>query len=252
MQALNSDINIIGSIPDYHLIFKSMGLYALSPHALENSVIENNEFNFRTIKSRKRFVSSLYSAFLNFKNKKHQAIIEKQFKAELTLLTKQLILFWQFSFSNKLFFELNKNVFIKNYYSGRISLSKEDVVAYIKELLVQEEYSKAQWSNLTITTMASKYLTILKKLDLMEGSVKKTFKHIQISNEALIVFIELALSLEPELSDFFKSKYFSLLFISKETFLERAKELAIKNYIELSYNGKTLKLELKNPINKGV
>ncbi len=251
MQIVNSDINIIGSIPDYNLILKAIEFHAHTKGALEDAIITNNEFDFRTQKSRKRFVSALYSAFLNFKNQNHQAVIEKIFASSASLTTKQLVLFWQFSFVNRLFFELNRELFLKNYYSGRVSFPKDDVFAYLKEFLSQDEHVNIEWSDLTIQTIASKYLTILKKLDLLEGSAKKTFKHIQISNEALVAFIELALAIEPELSDFFKSKYFPLIFMSKESFLERAKELAMKDFIEFSYNGAALKLETKNTMLKG-
>lgn len=247
----NTDINIIGSIPDYAIVYKAIKLHSQTQGALENAIIKNNDFDFRTEKSRKRFVTALYSAFINFKNPHHKKLIENIFSTELSLTTKQLTLFWQFSLANPLFYEINSDVFVKNYFSGRVSFPKEDVVAYIKELISKNSQLKEKWSELTIQTIASKYLTILKKLDLVEGSSKKTFKHIQISNEALLVFIELALAVEPDLGDFFKSKYFTLIFMSKESFLERTKELAMKDLIELSYNGVTLKLESKNTIIKG-
>ena len=215
------------------------------------NIIKNNEFDFRTEKSRKRFVAALYSAFITFKNPNHKELIEKIFTSNTSITTNQLVLFWQFSIINPLFYEINTDVFIKNYFSGRVSFPKDDVVAYIKELVSKNPELKDKWSDLTINTIASKYLTILKKLDLLEGSAKKTFKHIQISNEALLVFIELALAVEPDLSDFFKSKYFPLVLMSKESFLERAKELAMKDSLLLSYNGVALKLESKNTIIKG-
>jgi hypothetical protein len=247
----NTDINIIGSIPDYTIVYKAINLHSQTQDALEDSIIKNNDFDFRTQKSRKRFVAALYSAFINFKNPHHKELIENIFSSELSLSTKQLTLFWQFSLVNPLFYEINKDVFVKNYFSGRVSFAKEDIVAYIKELISKKPQLKEKWSELTIQTIASKYLTILKKLDLLEGTVKKTFKHIQISNESLLVFIELALAVEPDLGDFFKSKYLPLIFMSKESFLQRAKELAMKDSIELSYNGTALKLESKNTLIKG-
>lgn len=247
----NTDINIIGSIPDYDIIYEAIQLHTITQGALEDAIITNNEFDFRTVKSRKRFVSALYSAFINFKSPKHKEIIEKIFHSDELLNTKRLVLFWQFSIINPLFFEINVDVFVKNYFSGRVGFPKDDIVAYIKELISKNPELKQKWSELTIETIASKYLTILKKLDLVEGSNKKSFKHIQISNDSLCIFIELILAIEPELSDFFQSKYFPLIFMSKESFLERAKELAMKDFIEFSYNGAVLKLETKNTIFKG-
>lgn len=53
----NTDINIIGSIPDYHLIYTALPLLLDNPKELENILVTNNEFDFRTEKSRKRFLS---------------------------------------------------------------------------------------------------------------------------------------------------------------------------------------------------
>lgn len=251
MTLYNTDINIIGSIPDYNIVSKAITLHSQTKDALEDCIIKNNEFDFRTEKSRKRFVAALYSAFINFKNEHHKELIEKIFTQNISTTTKHLVLFWQFSIINPLFYEINTEVFIKNYYSGRVTFAKNDIVAFIKDLIYKNPHLKDKWSELTIETIASKYLTILKKLDLLDGSIKKTFKHIQISNEALLVFIELALTLEPELSDFFQSKYFPLIFMSKESFLSRAKELALKELLEFSYNGITLKIESKNTLLKG-
>lgn len=247
----NTDINIIGSIPDYNIISKAIELHAQTKDALENCIIQNNEFDFRTEKSRKRFVSALYSAFINFKNKHHKELIEIIFTQDISTATRRLVLFWQFSIINLLFYEINTEVFAKNYFAGRVSFPKDDIIAYIKDLICRKPQLRDKWSELTIETIASKYLTILKKLDLVDGSSKKMFKHIQISNEALLVFIELILTIEPELSDFFNSKYFPLIFMSKESFLTRAKELAMKEQLKLSYNGKTLKLESQNTLLKG-
>ena len=116
---------------------------------------------------------------------------------------------------------------------------------YVKEIISNHPELKDKWSKLTIETIASKYLTILKKLDLVEGSVKKNFKHLQITNEALLIFINLVLAVEPECSNFFDAKLFPLCFTSKENFLIRAKELAGKDLLQLSFNGTSLKITSK-------
>ena len=111
----NTDINIIGSIPDYHLIYKALPLLINDPKELENILVTNNEFDFRTEKSRKRFLSALNSAFVT-KNKTLDELA-----SELMLHTKSdenaqaILLFWLFSLNNKLFFELNRDIFHKYY-----------------------------------------------------------------------------------------------------------------------------------------
>jgi len=240
----NTDINIIGSIPDYELIYKAIELFSTKNDELESLIVADNQFDFRTEKSRKRFLSAVYSAFLNFNSDTHKELLIQLFNTNLSLQSKQMILFWQFSCTNQLFYEITKNVFIKAYFSGRVSLPKDDVVAFIKELISQTPELKDLWSEITINTIASKYLTVLKKLNLVDGTSKKTFKHIQLSNEELFIFIYFIKTLEPENPNILTSKYIDFSFISKDNFLNKVKQLAKKELFEMSYNGEQLKIDL--------
>ena len=156
MNTYNSDINIIGGIPDFQLIFKAIELYASGKDAMDDAVVKRNEFNFRTEKARKRFLAAVNSTFLNFSNKEHENFIKTLFSHNISLETKQLILFWQFAFSNRLFLEISRDVFVKSYFSGRVTFAKEDVIAYIKELMVNDSELKEKFSDKTIDTIASK------------------------------------------------------------------------------------------------
>ena len=64
----NTDINIIGSIPGYHLINRDLPLLINDTDNLKKLLVTDNEFGFRTEKSRKRFLSVLNSAFVNQNN----------------------------------------------------------------------------------------------------------------------------------------------------------------------------------------
>lgn len=243
MSTYNSDINIIGGIPDYQLIFKAIELYGAGKNSLEDAIIKHNEFDFKTENARKRFLRAVTSAFLNFQNKNHEELITALFTHNISLEIKQLILFWQLIFSNRLFFEISRDVFVKNYFSGRASFPKEDIVAYMKELIANTPELKNKFTEKTIETIASKYLTVLKKLDLVEGRQKKTFKHIQISNDALVVFIYLLKSIDPSGSNILKNNYLPLSMILPDNFTERAKQLAKKDLINMSFDGVALKIE---------
>lgn len=247
MSKYNTDINIIGSIPDYELIYKAIELFSTNNEDLENLIIKDNQFDFRTEKSRKRFLAGVYSAFLDFKSDNHKKLLINLFKTNLSMTSKQMILFWQFISTNQLFFEITRDVFIKSYFSGRVSLPKDDVVAYIKELVSKNQDLKDAWSQITIETIASKYLTILKKLDLVEGTNKKSFKHIQLSNEELLIFIYLLKTLEPDNPNILNSDFLTFSFISKDSFLNRVKQLAKKDLFEMSFNGEQLKIEINKP-----
>ncbi|TDD78562.1 DUF1819 family protein [Flavobacterium caseinilyticum] len=239
----NTDINIIGSIPDYHLIYRSLPLLINNPAELENILVTNNEFDFRTEKSRKRFLSLLNSAFVS----KSEAIDELASSLMLSFKNDEnaqaLLLFWLFSINNKLFFELNRDIFLKYYLQGRAELPKEAVVAYIKDLISTNEDLKGKWSEITIETIASKYLTVLKKLKLVEGTKKKKFTLVRVSDELLAVFVHIISLLDNKKANFLEDDFLSFTFISKENILARLKQIGKKEWIKLNFNGVSLQVE---------
>ena len=239
----NTDINIIGSIPDYHLIYKALPLLLSDPKELENILVINNEFDFRTEKSRKRFLSVLNSAFVS-KNKtidELASVLMLYFKNDEN--AQALLLFWLFNTNNKLFFELNRDVFLKYYFQGRAELPKEAVIAYIKDLINRVDDLKGKWSEITIDTIASKYLTILKKLKLLEGNQKKKFTLIRVSDELLAVFIHLIDLLENRKGNFLEDDFLGFTFISKDNILDRLKRIGKKDWVKLNFNGVALQVE---------
>lgn len=239
----NTDINIIGSIPDYHLIYKALPLLLNDPKELENILVTNNEFDFRTEKSRKRFLSALNSAFVS-RNKTIDALTSAlMFHFKKDENEQAILLFWLFSFNNQLFFELNRDVYLKYYFQGRAELPKEAVIAYIKDLISREDELKGKWSEITIDTIASKYLTVLKKLKLLEGNQKKKFTLIRVTDELLAVFIHLIDLLENRKGNFLEDELQGFTFISKENILERLKRIGKRDWIKLNFNGVTLQVE---------
>ncbi len=238
----NTYINVIGSIPDYEMIFKSFHLFNIDDKAIENSILKNNEFNFRTENSRKRFISAMKSVFFVFKNEQQKTLLLSIFKDSLSLETKQLFLFWLFVVNNKLFNLITINVFFPNYYSGRISLPRTEIIAYLKELLAKEQ--NINWGTSTIEMIASKYLSILKKINILNGSKKKLFKIINLRNTDFILFIYFLKFTYPQKINILDNPLVAVSFLSIDSFKDRLKSIALKGDIEMSYNGEILKVDL--------
>ena len=131
----NTDINIIGSIPDYHLIYKSLPLLYAKDEMLEKILVADNEFNLRTEKSRKRFLSVLSSAFVTENESLNDFVGQLFAEQAIDEESKGIILFWLFSINNQLFLELNRDVFLKYLYQGRAELPVTDVIAYLKDVI---------------------------------------------------------------------------------------------------------------------
>lgn len=239
------DVSIIpiGSIPNYDLIYSALKFFSKNDDSFYNKVVIQNEYDIRTESSRKRFLRAVNLNFLTFNNEKHEEVIKKIFSKEISKDIQNLVLFWQLSLSNVLFRDFTNDFFLKYYFSGRSNLYKEDLTALIKNIIENNTELKTKWSNKTSESLVSKYLTILKKLGLAEGSKKKTIKYIHISNEALIIFVCLILNANPEKSNFLENSFLPFSLMSKDEFISRLKQLALKDMLQMTFNGSELKIE---------
>jgi hypothetical protein len=242
----NTDINIIGSIPDYELIYRALPLLINNPKEIEKILVTNNEFDFRTEKSRKRFLSVLNSAFVNEENRKLNELVAVLIdNLKNNQQAQGIILFWIFSLQNQLFYELNQQLFLNYYYQGRAELPKEDVIAYIKDLISRTSELKGKWSEITIETIASKYLTILKKLNLVDGINKKKIKNVHLTDELCAVFVHIVDLLNSKQTNLLQNDFLLFSFIEKGSVIEKIKKAAKKDWINMNYTGTTLQVSGK-------
>ena len=162
---INSDINILGGLPDWNLInvFLNENINTIRADVGLNAVTA-----IKTDKSVKRFEKAITDTLLKFKNLEVAAICKTTIETEAINSDVLLLLFWNASYNNDLLNYLNEKVFFLAFYSGRVAIKSDEIAACINELK-QEEESLKKWSDLTISTVASKYLTLMKKLGLMEG-----------------------------------------------------------------------------------
>ena len=239
----NTDINIVGSIPDYHLIYKALPLLIAQDDKLMQILIKDNEFNLRTEKSRKRFLSVLDSAFLNENETINEFVGEIIGSKDVDDKSKAIFLFWVFSINNELFRELNNLLFLKYYYQGRAEFPAKDVVAYLKDLIGRTEELKGRWSENTVSTIASKYLTILKKLNLLEGTQKKSFCFIRVSDQLIVCMIHIYSLMNQQGANFLDHEFSQWMFLSNDSILERLKKIGKKDWIKMNYTGSHLRVE---------
>ena len=127
------------------------------------------------------------------------------------------------------------------YYGGRVTIKTDEVVACLKELR-QTEDSLKKWSDSTIETTASKYLTLLKKFRLMEGGFHKTISHRLLNDKALIIFIYWILA-EENKSNILDSRWLQYCFSEKETFVQSVMQKKYFKYFNLNYSGDKLQIE---------
>lgn len=240
----NTSINIIGGLRDVSVIVKAIRAYFDPNHSTEELIIENNELNLRTERSRIRINRAISHGFLDFRNADHKDLIKGFFLRDPLPPDRELVLFWQFCHSNRTFRDLSTQVYMKNYFSGRAGITKEDVIAYLKVIVESNQKDEIDWSEKTISILATKFLNLLTKLNLLEGARNKSFKYIRLSEEALVLFVYFAKLHEPNNRNLLTNEFLPLCFVPPGDVLNRIKSIAKQGYLKMSYDGVDLNIDL--------
>lgn len=236
-------INVIGGLKDCSVLLKAIETHFSQSDTLKELVTQRNEFNLRTERSRTRIEREVRKVFLKFLNLNHQDLIRGIFCEGVPLQDKQLFLIWQFALNNRLFREITSRVFAKTYFSGRASITKEDIIAYLKEFLSQNESKPISWSENTINTLSTKYLNLMSKLGFVSSGRIKTFSHIRPSSEAQVVFLYFAKLYSPNTSNILTNELLPISFIPSEDLQDRLKKLSLKGFFNMNFNGVVLNIE---------
>lgn len=235
---INTDLNILGGLPDWNLINLFLADTNLSISTKEEI---HNYTSIKTNKSIGRFERAIRSIILKFKNANIEALMRSVLIAEQSTGDSLLLLFCHISFNNDLLDYLNRNVFFSAYYSGRISIKNDEVIACIKDLKESNTDLK-EWADSTIKITASKYLTLLKKFNLMDGALHKEIKHQYINDRVFILFIYWLLAIESK-ANLLESSWMKYCFSEKQVFIERIAQKKFAKFINLYYSGDKLKIE---------
>lgn len=238
---INSDINILGGLPDFNLV-----LHYLEKDSLSHDIRHHHTFTaIKTNKSVVRFEKAISETFIKFPNDDITALFTTALVDESISKDNLLILFWNASYNNQLLRYLNEQVYFVNFYSGRISIKQDDVAACLLDLREREEELK-KWSESTIQITASKYLTLLKKLNLMEGTLNKTIIHPYLNDKLFILFVYWLTSIETK-ANFLESEWLKYSFCEKSLFIERLMQKKFVKFFQLNYTGDKLKIETTIP-----
>jgi hypothetical protein len=123
-------------------------------------------------------------------------------------------------------------------------LSQNDIIAYLKEYLSNNKNLGLKWSEATITTLSTKYLNLMTKLNFLDGRRIKTFSQTKPSADSLVLFVYFAKLYAPESCDILKNDMLPLSFVAPEDILERLKKLSLKGLFKMNFNGVALNIEL--------
>ena len=235
---INTDINILGGMPDYNLIRIYIAGEAKDKSSSE---VQHQYTTIKTEKAFKRFQKAIDKSMNYFKTEKLKKMVQTLCNEQELDETLLLMFFWNMSLNNDLFAYLNEEVYFPALYSGRTTLTAEEVVACLKELRQREE-ALQKWSDSTIDITASKYLTLMKKFGLLDGTVKKKIVYKNLSEKQFILFLYWLMQAE-ETTNVGDSCWQKYSLMEKEFFIERCLKHKYTKYISVNYNGEILRAE---------
>jgi len=235
---INTDLNILGGLPDWNLINVFLND---SIESLLNSTGIQSYTSIKTDKSVKRFEKAISSTLIKFCKPEVSALVRNALGAENITKDTLLLLFWNASFNNELVNYLNTNIFFHAFYTGRISIKQDEVVACLKDLSISEIALK-KWSDSTLQTTSSKYLTLLKKFNLMEGSARKSIVHPYLNDKMFIHFVYWLTAIETK-SNLMDSVWLQYCFSEKTVFIERLMQKKFTKFFQIHFTGDMLKIE---------
>lgn len=233
----DSTVNVVGSIPDY----SNMIDYINQTYGMASA---EDRFVFRTSKATSRFKKAVSDGFICFGSENHRALfLEALTSQDYSAEEKLIILFWQFIYCNALFRDVTKNVFLKALYSGRTSIAKNDIEAYLKHLK-RENPEDMPWSDSTIAITASKYLTILKKFGFADGRLRKEIHAPHMSSSLFVLMIRLSLAAYPDIESL-ENPMLIYSFLDRETIIKRLKSIDYIPLWNITQIGNNITISLK-------
>lgn len=240
----NTDINIVGSISNYDIIFEIIKMNAdkQSDEEIIEKVVNKNIFEIRTKESRGRFLRVIKKEFLDFKTPEQKSFIFSIAKSAQSKHIQNIVLYFHFALNNKLFRMVTTNLFRKKLLQGTPYFTKYDVEDFIFELADSEGFLK-NLPESTIKTVARKYLSIMTKLGYLEGSKKKKFVYRIPDMKDMLFTIYLLESIGASPDEIFSHELMDLWLIEDPLKEEILKNAAIKNLIEYTSTGKTVKIK---------
>ena len=241
-----SDINVIASIPDFNLINDVISAFAHGKGEayINEEIFKQNIYGIRTLKSRERFLSAIKKVFIKFKTEEHQKVFYALFTQNNFVNLKRVALYFQFAFNDQLFYEINTKVYMKLYKAGRLTVPKDEFIAYLYDLR-DNKLDIQNWSNSTLDIIASKYLTLLKKLGFLKGRFRKEFCTIDLDDPTIIYMVYLLKSLGNINPDIMKNSYLDILPYSQDNLYKRIKKISLVDYFKIYTLGYDLKVNLK-------
>ena len=128
-------------------------------------------------------------------------------------------------------------------YQGRTTLSALDVLALLHHIK-ETEKGEFNWSEATLKICASKYLTILKKLGLADGAIRKQILYPPMTSQLFVYFVRMAMAMFPAQNSL-DNPMMVFSFYDKTSLIAKLKRIEFMPFWNITQIGDEVKIEVR-------
>lgn len=239
MKNYNTAINPLGSISDINVIIETIKYFNKNGlEATKEEFIQGNVFGFNITSSRKRFFSLIKKLFLkNTDNQANQFFINTISNDQPSHNIKKAILYLEVCRKNDLFQDITCNLVYKKYQENRRLITSNEVFDFLMDF--GQDTKITEWSESTIKTIASKYITFLKRLGYFkkEDSKKSSFNFPYPDKKVITYIVYLLKAAKKVDNEIYNSKLFQAFMLTENKKIDLLKKGSLAGYYDFSISG---------------
>ena len=236
----NTAINPLGSIPDINIIIETIKYFNNTRDITktEKEFVEGNAFGFDITSSRKRFFSVIKKIFLVEPDKlDNKFFIKTVSQNRLNLYLKRGILYLEVCRKNRLFFDITLKLVYKKYKENRKLITSNEVFDFL--ISIEKDTKISKWSESTIKTIATKYISFMKRMGYFEKEKKyKSSFSFPRPDEKIISYIVYLLKIAGKSdNEILQSHLFTTFMLTEEEKIELLKKGSLAGYYNFNLSG---------------
>ena len=240
MKKYNTAINPLGGIADLNIIIETIRFY-LQEGDLEKTreeFVEGNTFGFNIRSSSKRFFSVIKKIFINDPdNKANQFFMNSIASLNSDNSFKKAALFIETCRKNDLFHDITLELLAKKYHENRRLITRDEIYDFLMDY--GQGTKITEWSDSTIKTICSKYISFMKRLGyfVKDEGYKSMFNFPQ-PNPAITTYLVYLLDAMGKVNkQIFNSDLFEALMIDVDQKIELLKKGSMAGYYDFKLSG---------------
>ena len=179
----DTNISVAGGVEDFASVIRYF-------QADINGHRDRSFLGGRTSEAAERYEIAWRRLFYSQHSDRQQQLLREAITSdELSLSEKYFVLYLQLVAQSTLFHDITRDVLLKAVFSGRSTITKEDVLSYMR-FLKSNSPEDMPWSESTMSRAAIIYLGVLSKLGICSGAPKSTLRelHVPYLSDALFIY----------------------------------------------------------------